>query len=90
MERLTLLYPDALFISAATGEGLDALKTRIAEQLNAMLRVTTLVIPHDRYDIISKLHATGGIQKQSTEDDGVHIEGRFPASIDGIIEPFRN
>ncbi len=90
MERLTLLYPDAIFISAATGEGLDVLKTRIAEKLNAMLRLTTLVIPHDRYDIVSKLHATGGIQNQSTEDDGVHIEGRFPASIDGLIEPFRN
>ena len=86
--RIKLLHKDALFISAATGEGLEALKEDISTVLNAKLAPSRIVIPHDRYDIISKLHCSGGIRHQETEDDGVHIEGLFPASVQGIIAPF--
>jgi len=86
--RIKLLYEDALFISAATGEGLKDLKEDISTVLNAKLAPSRIVIPHDRYDIISKLHCSGGIHHQKTEDDGVHIEGFFPASVQGIIAPF--
>ena len=88
LERINLLHKDALFISAATGEGLETLKKKIAETLNAQLKPTNIVVPHDRYDVISKLHSTGGIRHQTTEDDGVHIEGLFPPSVQGIIAPF--
>lgn len=88
LSRIKLLHKDALFISAATGEGLEALKEDISTVLNAKLAPSRIVIPHDRYDIISKLHCSGGIRHQETEDDGVHIEGLFPESVQGIIAPF--
>ena len=83
-----MLHEDALFISAESGEGLESLKEIISDRLNAQLRSTKLVIPHDRYDIISKLHTSGGIRHQTTEDDGVHIEGLFSESLQGILTPF--
>lgn len=89
IDRLQLLHEGALFISAASGEGLETLKETISDRLNAKLRSTKLIIPHDRYDIISKLHASGGIRHQTTEDDGVHIEGLFPENVQGLIAPFR-
>ncbi|QXD31144.1 GTPase HflX [Candidatus Pelagisphaera phototrophica] len=88
LSRIKLLHKDALYISAATGEGLEALKEDISTVLNAKLAPSRIVIPHDRYDIISKLHCSGGIRHQETEDDGVHIEGLFPESVQGIIAPF--
>ncbi len=88
LSRLKVLYPDALFISAVTGVGLETLKSSISQELNARLTPTRLVIPHDRYDIVSRLHSSGGIRAQSTEDDGVHIEGRFSESLQGLIAPF--
>ena len=87
-ERFELLYPEAIFISAETGEGLELLKSRISESLNARLRPTKLMIPHDRYDVISQLHASGGVRHSKSEEDGVHIEGLFPPSLQGVIEPF--
>ena len=87
-ERFELLYPEAIFISAATGEGLELLKSRISESLNAKLRPTKLMIPYDRYDVISQLHASGGVRHSKSEEDGVHIEGLFPPSLEGVIEPF--
>ena len=88
LERLKLLHKEALFVSARTGEGLDHLKEAISDQLNAQLRSTQLLIPHDRYDVVSKLYSSGGIRHQATDDEGVHIEGLFSQSIQGIIAPF--
>jgi len=87
-ERFELLYLEAIFISAETGEGLELLKSRISESLNARMRPTKLMIPHDRYDVISKLHDSGGVRQSKSEEDGVHIEGLFPPSLQGVIEPF--
>ena len=87
-ERFELLYPEAILISAETGGGLELLKSRISKSLNARLRPTKLMIPHDRYDVISQLHASGGVRHSKSEEDGVQIEGLFPPSLKGVIEPF--
>lgn len=87
-ESFELLYPEAIFISTETGEGLELLKSRISESLNAKLRPTKLMIPHDRYGVISRLYASGGVRHSKSEEDGVHIEGLFPPSLQGVIEPF--
>lgn len=88
-DRLKLMYPNCHFVSALSGQGIDELKRAIAETLNAKFQSTELLIPHDRYDIISRLHQSGGIRSQETKDEGVLIEGLFPPSLSGAIEQFR-
>mgnify|MGYP006079432997 CR=1 FL=1 len=88
IDRIRIEYPDALFVSAITGEGVDALKQAVSDSINDGLKSTELLVPHDRYDIISKLHASGGIRTQDTRDDGVYIEGLFPEILSGLITPF--
>lgn len=88
-ERFMFTHKDAFYISAHSGEGLTELKAAIAHHLNSKYKSTQLIIPHERYDVISKLHKSGGIREQKTEDDGVHIEGIFPPALEGVIEPFR-
>ncbi len=87
-ERFLFTHKDALYLSAATGEGVDELKRHLADQLNAAYRSTELLVPHDRYDVISKLHSIGGIRHQETLDDGVRIEGLFPPALAGTIAPY--
>lgn len=87
-ERFLFTHKDALYLSAATGEGVAELKETIAHHLNAKYRSIELLIPHDRYDVINKLHGSGGIRSQDTRDDGVYIEGIFPPALAGLIEPF--
>ncbi len=87
-ERFLFTHKDALYLSARTGEGVTELKATIAHHLNAKYKSTQLLIPHERYDVISKLHSSGGIREQKTEDDGVRIEGIFPPALSGLIEPF--
>ncbi len=89
LDRLKLVYPSAHFVSALTGEGLIELKQAISDSLNAKLRSIELLIPHERYDVVSRLHQNGGIRTEEVRDEGVFIEGLFPASLSGVIEPYR-
>ena len=80
--------PDALLLSARTGEGIGALKERCREMIAHELGTVQLLVPHDRYDIVAKLHALGHVQTQEHRDDGVLVTGRFPPSQHGLMEPF--
>ncbi|MEM9160339.1 MAG: GTPase HflX, partial [Verrucomicrobiota bacterium] len=87
-DRAQLLAPGALYVSAKTGFGTDALKEAISDALNAKLKTVKLMIPHARYDVISKLHSSGGIREQETQNEGVLVVGQFPEILAGLIRPF--
>jgi GTP-binding protein HflX len=87
-QRAHQLVPDAIFVSARTGENLDALQDRCIEQIAHQFGATELFIPHSRYDVVAKLHAFGHVQSEEQEDEGVRIHGRFPATQKALFAPF--
>lgn len=82
------LAPDALFVSAKTGAGLPALEDHCVELIANTLASTELLVPHERYDVIARLHSLGDVQEQEHRDDGVYLRGRFPATQAGLFGPF--
>jgi len=88
IHTLHLLYPDACFLSARTGEGMSQLVARIEQMLASQLRSLQLLIPHSRYDLINKLHEIGCVQNQKTLDEGVFIEGHIPAGVGDEVDPY--
>ena len=80
--------PDALFVSARTGKGIDTLIERCREMIAHSFGTVTLLVPHDRYDIVAKLHALGHVQEQEHREEGVLVTGRFPPSQAGLLYPF--
>jgi GTP-binding protein HflX len=80
--------PDALFLSARTGEGIAALEERCREMIAHGLGTVRLLIPLDRYDLVARLHSLGHVQEQEHREDGVLVTGRFPPSQAGLLEPF--
>lgn len=82
------MVPDALFISARTGAGLPALQERCRELCARESGASDLLVPHDRYDVIARLHALGHIHSQEQLDNGVLIHGRFPPAQAGFFGPF--
>ncbi|HEY1792244.1 MAG TPA: GTPase HflX [Opitutaceae bacterium] len=80
--------PDALLVSARTGDGLKALGERCREMIADGLKTVRLLVPHERYDIVAKLHALGHVQSQEHTQDGVLVTGRFPPSQAGLLAPF--
>ena len=69
-------------------EGIDTLEDRCLELIADTLGATNLLVPHDRYDVIARLHKLGHIHEQEHEDAGVRIKGRFPATQTAFFAPF--
>jgi GTP-binding protein HflX len=82
------LVPDALAISARTGAGLLELAERCRELISGGLDAVDLLVPHGRYDVIARLHEFGQVHHQEHTEDGVLIQGRFPAAQSGYFAPF--
>ncbi len=86
--NLALQHPDALFISAHTGEGIPALLNRIESIIESDFEQLRLLIPHERYDLVARLHREGGVRKEEARDEGTYIVGSVPERLLPALRPF--
>jgi len=90
-ERRTELerrHPDAVLISAVTGEGLDALEQRIEEEFARTLQDVELLIPYDAGARLAELHAIAGDLEREDTPDGVRVLARLPAPVAARYQGF--
>jgi GTP-binding protein HflX len=77
--RLANRYPDALQISAHTGEGLDELRARIAERFGERFERVRLLLPYDEGARLNELYALGApIDEREDTPEGVLVVARLP------------
>jgi GTP-binding protein HflX len=88
LQRARQLVPDAIFVSAHTRAGMEQLEARCLELIADEFGATELLVPHDRYDVVARIHSLGHVQEQEHRDDGIFIRGRFPPAQTGYFEPF--
>ena len=86
--ELARKFPDACFISAHTGEGLKPLLEKMEAIIEEDFEQLKLLIPHDRYDIVARLHREGGVRKEEVRDDGTYITGSVPDRLLTLISPY--
>ena len=86
--KARLLSPGAIFVSARTGAGVETLLDQCAALIAREFGTTELLVPHDRYDIVARLHEVGHIHAQDLRDDGIHLQGRFPKAQSAVFAPF--
>jgi GTP-binding protein HflX len=88
LRRLQRRHPDALFVSARTGQGLEALAERLAEAVSRNLQQLDLLIPHSRYDLLARLHSAGAVLNEAYEEDGVHVTASVPPDLRAAVAEF--
>ena len=72
-------FPGAVEISAATGEGIDELKARVAERFADRFDEVRLLVPYDEGRVLSDLYALGApIDERTDTDEGVVVRARLP------------
>jgi GTPase len=77
--RLTNRYPDALHVSALTGEGLDELRARIADRFAERFEAVRLLLPYGEGGKLNELYALGApIEQREDTTDGVLVVARLP------------
>ncbi len=79
--ELAFRHPDALLVSALTGEGLDALGERISEDFERTLQDVELLVPFSEGATLSELHDVAGDLERTDTADGVRVSVRLPAVV---------
>jgi len=82
-ERRQLLVGEgeAIGVSAVTGEGLDALRDRIAAAFEETLREVELLVPYAEGGRLSELHSLAGDLEREDRPEGVAVRARVPAGL---------
>ena len=77
--RIEHAYPRALLISAQTGEGLDALKERVAELFSDRFEDVRLLVPYSDGRTLTALYDLGApIAERRDTAEGVRVRARLP------------
>jgi GTP-binding protein HflX len=77
--RLSSRYPDALQVSALTGEGLEELRDRLEERFRDRWEVVRLLLPYEDGGKLAELYALGApIDERTDGEEGVLIRARLP------------
>lgn len=87
-ERLRMLHPDAVPISAADGSGLEHLLEAIVKALAATSTEVTLLVPYDRGDVVAAVHRRGEVAATSHVSAGTQLTVFLPNDAVGEFRDF--
>jgi GTPase len=89
LARLRRRLPEAVFVSALTGEGIEAMLQRIAEKVPHPDVEVDLLVPYDRGDVVAALHAAGAVISEQYDEGGTRLRARLRedqlARLDGYL-----
>ena len=88
LAKLRRALPGAVFVSARTGDGVDALRRRMAELAAPTDTAIDVVIPYERGDLVSRVHADGRVQQTEHNSDGTRIKARVPIALAATLRQF--
>lgn len=88
LAHLRRALPDAVFVSAHTGEGLDRLRLRMCELVEPTDAAVDVTIPYDRGDLVARVHAEGRVEATEHTTDGTRIKGWVPMALAASLGEF--
>ncbi|MFG1843158.1 GTPase HflX [Micromonospora sp. NPDC049175] len=86
--RLKRLWPDAIFVSAHSGRGIDGLRAAIEERLPRPAVEVRAVLPYDRGDLVARVHRTGEVLSTAHLPEGTLLHVRVAADLAAELAPF--
>jgi GTP-binding protein HflX len=86
--ELTRRHPDAVLVSATTGEGVPELIARIEDEFERRLAEVELLVPYDEGGRLAELHELAGDLEREDTPDGVRVLARLPPAVAARYEPF--
>jgi len=90
LAQLRRALPDAVFVSAHTGEGLDRLRARLVELVEPTDAFVDVTVPYDRGDLVARVHTEGRIDTTEHTDTGTKITARVPVPLAASLREFSN
>lgn len=72
------VFKNAVYISAKTGEGLEALKEKILQALSGLRSTAEVLVPYSRGDILAAIHDTGQVLESEHREEGTFVHFTAP------------
>jgi GTP-binding protein HflX len=86
--RLRRLAPDALFVSAHTGEGIDKLQAVVDDRLPRPDVEVTVLVPYERGDLVARIHEAGEVLSTDHLAEGTLVNARVNSDLAATLQPF--
>jgi len=87
-QELRNRHPDAVLVSAVSGDGIGELVERIEDEFAKRLREVELLIPFEEGGRLAQLHEIAGDLKREDTANGVRVTVRLPGPIAERFAPF--
>ena len=81
-------YPDAVVVSARTGQGLDRLRAVIEERLPSPQLEVTALVPWNRGDLVDRVHREGETLLLEHLADGTLVKARVHPDLAAQLAPY--
>jgi GTP-binding protein HflX len=88
LAELKAQFPGAVFVSAKTQAGFGVLLERLEDSIADETLPLALLVPHARYDLVSRLHQAGAVRREQPRAEGVYVEGLVPRRWLAAVQPF--
>jgi GTP-binding protein HflX len=83
-----LCEPGAILVSTKTGTGMELLKARLYAMASERKAPSVLLIPHNRYDVLARLHEAGCVEKTEALDEGTRVTCNLPPRLKPLEKEF--
>jgi GTP-binding protein HflX len=89
LARLRHLLPEAVFVSARTGEGIDRLRAAIAERLPRPHHELEVLVPYTESGLAARVHAQGHVLAEEHLEAGTWLRARVPEELAATLRDYR-
>lgn len=86
--RLKRIWPQAMFVSARTGAGLDDLRIAIEARLPRPAVELRILVPYGRGDLVAAVHDRGEVLSSDHRDEGTELWVRVPEFLAAQLRPY--
>jgi GTPase len=86
--RLRALAPDARFVSARTGQGIDELRAEVESRLPRPSIEITALLPYTRGDLVARLHDEADQLEVEHTEGGTLVHALVGPTLADLLRPF--
>lgn len=86
--RLKRQWPEAVFVSARTGTGIEELRAAIEERLPRPAVEVRATVPYDRGDLVARVHQRGEVLGTRHTAEGTEVHVRVDEELAAELAPY--
>ena len=86
--RLRGLAPDAVFVSARTGDGIEDLREAIDGLLPRPDVEVDVLVPYDRGDLVARIHERAEVLSTEHTPEGTRMRARVQLDLASVLVPY--